>query len=341
MKFTIASSKGGAGKTTVATNLAAVIARSGATAAYVDCNVEEPNGHFFLKPEIVSESVVVKQVPCVDPAKCQHCGACAAFCQFHAIVCLADRTLVYGDLCHSCGGCALVCPSGAITKSAHPIGVVKTGIAGQLQFVSGTLNLGEWVSLPVIRAAKQAVPRADWTFMDAPSGTSCPFVESVRDADFLLLVAEPTPFGLYNLRLDLDLAKTLKLPCGVVINRALVGQPEARHLCQQARIPVLAEIPDNMAVAEAYAESQLAVDVVPGLRRTLAQSLLRIASVANPDGLPQEIRTNLEKSARPGGEAASPVSQTGKGAPPTVCYLALRNRRRNPDRHPASPSSGK
>ena len=341
MKIAVASGKAGTGKTIVATNLAMVIARSGATATYLDCDVREPNGHEFLKPNITCQGGVEKKVPRVDPAKCQRCGACAALCQFHAIVCLADGARVYEDLCHSCGGCALVCPPGAITEAAHPIGVVKTGVAGPLQFVSGTLNQGESVSLPVLRAIKQAVKQSDWTFMDTPSGTSSPVIEIVRDADFLLLVAEPTPFGLWELRQDLDLAKTLNLRCGVVINRALVGHPEARQLCQQARIPVLAEIPDNMAVAEAYAEGQLAVDVVPGLRRTLAQLLLRLASVATPYGLPQEMRTNLERSASPGGEVASPVSQAGKDAPPAVCYLALRNRRPNPDRPQASPAPGK
>lgn len=341
MKVAVASSKGGTGKTTLAANLAVLIARNGAITAYLDCAVEEPNGHFFLKPEIICESVVEKQVPSVDPAKCQRCGACAALCQFQAIVCLADRTRVYADLCHSCGGCTLVCPSSAIAEAAHPVGVVKTGVAGPLQFVSGVLNVGELVSRPVLRAVKHAAPPADWIFMDTASGASSPGIESLRDADFLLLVAEPTPFGLQDLRRDLNLAKTLKLPCGVVINRALVGQPEARQWCQQARIPVLAEIPDNMAVAEAYAEGQLAVEAVPGLRRTLAQLLLRLAALANPDGLPVEIRTKLEKAASPGGEGASPGSRTGKGAPSTVCYLALRNRRPNPDRHPASPSPGK
>jgi MinD superfamily P-loop ATPase len=338
MKVAVASGKGGAGKTTLATNLAVVMARSGATTAYLDCDVEEPNGHVFLEPRITCESKVEKQVPRVAPAKCRHCGTCAAFCRFGAIVCLDERTLVHDELCHSCGGCTLVCPSGAISEAAHPVGVVNTGVAGPLQFVSGTLNLGELVSLPVLRAVKQVAPRADWSIMDTPSGTSCPAVESARDADFILLVAEPTPFGLHDLRVDLEVAKTLKLPFGVVINRALVGEPEARQLCQKARIPVLAEIPDSMAMAEAYAEGQLGIDAVPGLRRSLAQLLLRVASAASPDSLSQDVRTNLERSARPGGEGASPVSQPGKGPPPAVCYLALRNRRSNPDRRRANPS---
>jgi MinD superfamily P-loop ATPase len=160
MKVAVASGKGGAGKTTLATNLAMVMARSGAATAYLDCDVEEPNGHVFLKPRITHESGVEKQVPRVDLVKCQHCGTCATFCQFGAIFCLGERTLVHDELCHSCGGCMLVCPSGALSEAAHQVGVVNSGVAGPLQFVSGTLNAGELFSLPVLRAVKQAAPRA-------------------------------------------------------------------------------------------------------------------------------------------------------------------------------------
>jgi MinD superfamily P-loop ATPase len=341
MRVAIASGKGGTGKTTIATSLAAVAARSGATTAYLDCDVEEPNGHLFLNPEIVRESVVGRQVPRVDPAKCQHCGECTRICRFGAMVFLDEQTLMDDELCHSCGGCALVCPSGAITEVQHPVGVVKAGAAGSIQFVSGTLNVGEPASLPVIRAVKQAAPPADWTFIDAPHGAPSPVSESARGCDFLLLVIEPAPFGLHDLRLALDMAKSSKLKCGVVINRALVGHPEARQLCQQARIPILAEIPDSMAVAEACSEGQLAVEAVPGLRRVFAQLLLRLAAVANTDALPGEVRRNLEKWAAPGGEPSSPISQTPNAPPPAVCYLALRNRRPNPSRHRAGSSPDK
>jgi len=264
MKVAVASGKGGTGKTTLATNLAAVIARSGATTAYLDCDVEEPNGHLFLKPEIVCERVVGKQVPRVDPAKCGHCGACAGICQFSAIVCLGNQTLVYDELCHSCGGCALVCPVGAITEQVHPMGVVNTGAAGAVQFVSGTLNVGEPASPPVIRAVKQAAPPAEWTFVDAPPGTSCPVIESVRGSDYVLLVTEPTPFGLNDLKLAVEMTRALRLPFGVVVNRADGLDNEVRDYCQSNGISVLARIPENRCLAEAYSRGVLACDAVDG-----------------------------------------------------------------------------
>jgi MinD superfamily P-loop ATPase len=171
MRLAVASGKGGTGKTIVATNLAGTLARHGQTVAYVDCDVEAPNGHLFLRPDITGETVVGRLVPRVNPDLCRHCGECARICRFNAIVSLPDRTLVYAELCHSCGGCALVCPAGAITEESHPMGVIKTGIAGKVQFVSGTLNVGEAASPPVIRAAKQAVPRRIgrfWTPRPAP-----------------------------------------------------------------------------------------------------------------------------------------------------------------------------
>ena len=191
-------------------------------------------------------------------------------------MCLPEQTLVYDELCHSCGGCALVCTAGAITEASHPMGVVKTGLAGKIQFVSGTLNVGEAASPPVIRATKQAAPPADWTILDAPPGTACPMIETVRDCHYVLLVTEPTPFGLHDLRLALDVAKTLKLPCGVVVNRAQPRMTETRELCESARVPILAEIPDALDIAKAYSQGQLAVEAVPGLQQTFDQLLRRL-----------------------------------------------------------------
>jgi MinD superfamily P-loop ATPase len=276
MKLAIASGKGGTGKTTVAANLAVTLVRHGQTVAYVDCDVEAPNGHLFLQPALTGESAVGRLVPRVNRETCLLCGSCARICRFNAIVCLPDQILVYDELCHSCGGCTLVCPVGAITEASHPLGVVKTGAAGAVQFVSGTLNVGEATRPPVIRAARQAAPAADWTILDAPPGTACPMIETVRDCDFVMLVTEPTPFGLHDLRLAVEVARELKLPCGVVINRAQTGADETREFCGQKRVPILAEIPDSVAIARAYSQGQLVVDAVPGLQEVFNQLRQRL-----------------------------------------------------------------
>jgi MinD superfamily P-loop ATPase len=282
MRLAVASGKGGTGKTTVATNLAVTLARHGQTVAYVDCDVEAPNGHLFLNPTSARESPVGRLVPRVNQERCLLCGLCAQFCRFNAIVCLPDRVLVYDELCHSCGGCALVCPAEAISEISHPMGVVKTGAAGGVQFVAGTLNVGEAASPPVIRAAKQAASPAQWTILDAPPGTACPMIETVRDCDYVLLVTEPTPFGLHDLRLAVEVVRTLKLACGVVVNRADPVATETREWCEHARVAILAEIPDSVAIAKAYSQGQLIVEAVPGLQQIFDQLIARLLAEVPP-----------------------------------------------------------
>ena len=219
MKIAVASGKGGTGKTTVATNLAYVASRNGQSVAYLDCDVEEPNGHIFLKPVITNSKPVGNLIPRVDAEKCTHCGKCGEICRFSAIVCLGEKVLVFPELCHACGGCMLVCPVEAITEVPREMGKLETGNAGPIRFVRGLLNIGEAMSLPVIKEVRAAVPKAELVIVDAPPGTSCPVIESVRGCDFVLLVTEPTPFGLNDLKLAVEMVRALGLPFGIVINK--------------------------------------------------------------------------------------------------------------------------
>lgn len=280
MQIAIASGKGGAGKTTMATNLAWVAARQGRSVAYLDCDVEEPNGHLFLRPKITDRRAVVEQVPQVDLQMCTRCGRCGKICQYSAIVSIGKAVLVYPDLCHGCGGCRLVCPSGAIAEMPLEIGSLECGRAGTVRFVQGSLMIGKARAVPVIQAVKSASPRADLVIRDAPPGTSCPVVESVRGADYVVLVTEPTPFGLHDLRLAVEVMQVLELPCGVVVNRAGPPAREVRWFCGARQIPILAEIPDDRRLAEAYSQGAMICEALPEYETVFAGLLDAIAQQA-------------------------------------------------------------
>ena len=270
MQIAIASGKGGTGKTTVATNLAHIASRNGQCVAYLDCDVEEPNGHIFLKPEITDRKPVANPIPRVDAEKCTLCGECGEICQYSAIVCVGKQVLVYPELCHGCGGCLLVCPAGAITEAPREIGVLETGQAGAIRFAQGLLNIGHPMSPPLIKAVKSTACETDLTIVDAPPGTSCPVIEAVRGADFVMLVTEPTPFGLHDLKLAVEMVRVLKLPFGVVINRADLGGRETHSYCYAQRIPILQEIPDDRKLAEAYSRGVMACEALPGYESIFA-----------------------------------------------------------------------
>jgi MinD superfamily P-loop ATPase len=276
MRIAIASGKGGTGKTTVATNLAIVAARSGRSVAYLDCDVEEPNGHIFLRPQIDDTCSIDKAVPVVDQGLCSHCGACNRICRFGAIAALPKQTLIYPELCHACGGCQLVCPCDAIQEVARSIGVLRLGTSGKIRFVDGTLNVGEAMSPPAIRAVKAAAPEVDLILLDAPPGTSCPAIEAIRGSDLVILVTEPTPFGLHDLTLAVEMVRALGLAMGVVVNRAGRADESVLRYCAGHRVDVLAEIPDDRQVAEAYSRGATIVDVVPGFSRRIEDLLERI-----------------------------------------------------------------
>jgi len=272
----IASGKGGTGKTTLATNLAAVLAEEGWRVTYADCDVEEPNGHLFMEPCLRPPEAVVLPLPIVDSSACDGCGECAEICQFGAIACLGDRARVFPDLCHGCGGCTLVCPQDAISEEPREIGVVEEGTSGGLRFVQGRLAIGQPMSPPVIREVKRRLPSTGLRIVDAPPGTACPAVQAVRGADLVLLVTEPTPFGLNDLRLAVETLRAMDLPFHVVVNRCDIGDEGVRQYCLCEEISVVLEIPDDRRVAEAYSRGLLAASAVPGYRSRLLNLVARL-----------------------------------------------------------------
>jgi MinD superfamily P-loop ATPase len=282
MKIAIASGKGGTGKTTVATNLAFRASQEGRTVAYLDCDVEEPNGHIFLQPEIENERPIEKSVPDINPTRCTHCGRCAEVCRYGAIASLPKQTMVFAELCHSCGGCVLACPAEAIQEKPRTIGRLRLGRSGGIRFLEGLLNVGEAMSPPAIRTVKSAAPPADLTILDAPPGTSCPVIETIRGCDRVVLVTEPTPFGLHDLMLAVEMVRAMKVSFAVVINRADAGDNRVREYCDQNRIPVLAEIPDDRAVAEAYSQGQVICQAVPAMAGRIAALLERLTCEDRP-----------------------------------------------------------
>jgi MinD superfamily P-loop ATPase len=264
MIIAVASGKGGTGKTTVAVNLARV---RGAGVVLLDCDVEEPNAHLFLKGELCGEPETVSiPVPEVDESLCDGCGECSRFCAYKALAVLAKRVLVFPEMCHGCGGCTRVCPKGAIREVPKRIGVVETLQAGEVKLVLGRLDVGVAMAPPLIRAVKAKIPKEGDAILDAPPGTSCPVIATLRETDYVVLVTEPTPFGLNDLELAVAVVRELRLPFGVVVNRAGSGDDRVQVYCRDEWIPVLAEIPDDRRIAEAYSRGELIVDALPEYR---------------------------------------------------------------------------
>jgi MinD superfamily P-loop ATPase len=276
MRIVIASGKGGTGKTTVATNLAVTAAMDGRKVHLLDCDVEQPNCALFVKPEIQSSQSIEVPVPVVNNDLCRGHGECADFCEFNALACIGGKVIVFTELCHSCGGCWMVCPEKAISRGARPLGVLEQGTAMGMQFTQGRLRVGEAMAVPLIQKVKAAPNGSDLAILDSPPGTSCPVIATMRGADYVLLVTEPTPFGLNDLTLAVETVRQLELPYGVVVNRAGSGDDRVHRYCRDEKIPILLEIPDNRKIAEAYSEGHMAVSAVAEAREMFQQLYHRI-----------------------------------------------------------------
>ena len=243
----------------------------------LDCDVEEPNAHLFLKPVWTDSRPVFKPIPNVDPDRCNACGVCAEICEYNALAVLKDQVLVFPELCHGCGGCTLLCPQNAIKEVGQEIGVVEQGRAGAVDFVHGKLRVKEAMAGPVIKAVKQHINTHSIAILDAPPGTSCSMVGTLLGSDFCLLVTEPTPFGLHDLTLAIDVVRKLGIPHGVVINRAGVGDSGVQDYCRSEQIPILLEIPEDRRIAEAYSRGKLMAEMSLTYRKQFQELLLRIS----------------------------------------------------------------
>ncbi len=278
MILSIASGKGGTGKTTVAVNLALSL-DGNQPIQFLDCDVEEPNAHFFLKPEITKRKEVFLPIPEILEDKCTYCGKCAEVCAYNAIAVLKDNVLVFPELCHGCGGCSLLCPEKAINEKGQRIGDIEFGATNDIQFIHGKLDIGQAMSPPLIREVKRHINSTRTIIIDAPPGTSCPVVESVKGSDFSLLVTEPTPFGLNDLRLAVETLKKLEIPSGVVINRSDIGDSQVEEYCLEQNIPVLMTIPMDRNFAVAYSKGKTIIETQPDYREKFQELFRKILAI--------------------------------------------------------------
>jgi MinD superfamily P-loop ATPase len=293
MIVAIASGKGGTGKTTIAVSLALSLASNGEGVSgpaqsplFLDCDVEEPNAALLLRPVLEERHEVGQMIPEVDLEACTYCGRCAEVCAYHALAVVNRNVLVFPELCHGCGSCALNCRTGAIREVFHPMGTIERGRAGAIAFAQGTMNVGEAMSVPIIRQLKRWAIPADAQpgrpiLLDAPPGTACPVVETLREADLALMVTEPTPFGLHDLRMAVEVARgELGLPVGVVINRDGVGDRGVDDYCAAEGIPILMRIPLDRRVAEAYSDGVPLVEALPAYRAQFRELYARVVRLS-------------------------------------------------------------
>jgi len=280
MIVSIASGKGGTGKTLVATSLALSL-KDTAAVQLLDCDVEEPNDHIFLKPSLTHSDAVFIPIPKVDRSKCNYCGKCAEVCVYNAIAVIKENVLVFPELCHGCGACSYLCPEDAISEENKEVGIVEMGSSDGIDFVHGKLNVGEVMAPPVIRKVKEYIKPNITVIIDVSPGTSCPVVEAIKDSDFCLLVTEPTPFGLNDLVLAVEVTRKLNIPCGVVLNRTGLGNGQVDEYCRRESIPILLTIPLDTDIASLYSRGIPLVEGIPGWREHFVELFDKIKELAD------------------------------------------------------------
>jgi len=275
MIISVASGKGGTGKTTVSTSFALSVPN----AQILDCDVEEPNAHIFINPEIDKKGSVSVPVPEVEISKCDGCGKCGEVCAYNAIAVINKKVLIFPELCHGCGSCSYFCPQQAIKERDKEIGFVETGKKENLTFVHGMLNIGETMAPPLIREVKKHILPGKTNIIDAPPGTSCPVITAVQRSDFCLLVTEPTPFGLNDLILAVEVLRKIKIPFGVVINREGLGDSKTDDYCRRENISVLMRIPFRKEIASAYSKGISIVKALPEYKKDFINLYEEINSI--------------------------------------------------------------
>jgi MinD superfamily P-loop ATPase len=261
--ISVASGKGGTGKTLVATSLALSLQNNRESVQLLDCDVEEPDAHILLKPQFSHQQTVSIPIPRVDEARCTYCGDCARVCVYNAIAVVEKKVLIFPELCHGCGACTYLCPEDAISEESKEIGILEFGQAGGIEFIHGQLAIGEIAAPHLIREVKKHINRDRLVIIDVSPGTSCPVVEAVKDSDFCLLVTEPTPFGLNDLVLAVDMLNEIDIPCGVVINRDGAGDSRVEEYCHREGIPILLRIPLDIKIARLYSRGVTLVEGMP------------------------------------------------------------------------------
>ncbi len=265
MKIAVASGKGGTGKTTIAVSMALAASRQGIRVDFYDCDVEAPNAALFLNPDLTGSREASILIPEIHPELCTLCGRCVEVCVYNALALVGEEVLVFPEMCHGCGSCTTNCPDSAITEVPHRIGEIESGMAGEIQFQHGRLDIGQAMATPIIHSMKAGIKDNDGlVLLDAPPGSACPVVESVRGMDYVLMVTEPTPFGLHDLRQAVNLVRgEMKLPVGVVLNRGGIGDEQVEWYCAEHDIPIWMRIPFERAIAEAYSEGKSLLDARP------------------------------------------------------------------------------